>query len=214
MKVITFTFNPFQENTYIIYDDTNDCIIIDPGCYTEQERNVLKDFITNKNLNPVKLINTHCHLDHICGNNFVAKEYNLQLEACKKELPIIEHAPKAAQMYGFPMDKSPNISIFLEEGNTIEFGNSKLDIFLTPGHSPGSLCFYSAKLKFVIAGDVLFRTGIGRTDLPLGNYDDLIKSIKEKLFILPKKTTVYSGHGPTTSIGYELVNNPFFEKSA
>ena len=210
MQIATFTFNPFQENTYIIFDKTKECIIIDPGCYTDNERFILKDFIRKNDLKPVRLINTHCHLDHICGNNFVVKEYKLKLEACKMEIPIIEHAPKAAEMYGFPMEKSPNIEIFLDENDTIKFGVSNLKILFTPGHSPGSLCFYSEKHEFVIAGDVLFRMGIGRTDLPLGNYEDLINSIKEKLFTLPKETIVHCGHGDTTSIGYEIANNPFF----
>lgn len=210
MKITSFAFNPFQENMYIIYDETKECIIIDPGCYTDTERETLISFIEDNDLNPVRLLNTHCHLDHICGNFFIANKYNLKLEAHKEEIPILEHAPKAAQMYGFPMQDSPDIDIFLDEKDIISFGNSKLEILFTPGHSPGSISFYSKKHAFVIAGDVLFRQGIGRTDLPLGDYDTLIKSINEKLFILDKKTTVYSGHGPSTSIGYELVNNPFF----
>lgn len=210
MKVISFANNPFQENTYIVYDDSKECIIIDPGCYTENERTTLINFIEENELKPVRLINTHCHLDHICGNQFIANKYGLKLEANKEELPILEHAPKAAQMYGFPMQASPEIEIFLDEKDIVKFGKSELHILFTPGHSPGSLSFYSEKHGFVIAGDVLFRQGIGRTDLPLGDYDTLIQSIKEKLFTLPKKTVVYSGHGPETSIGYELVNNPFF----
>lgn len=210
MKVISFTNNPFQENTYIIFDETKECLIIDPGCYTETERNNLIGFIEENELKPVRLLNTHCHLDHICGNQFIANKYGLKLEANKEELPILEHAPKAAQMYGFPMEASPEIAIFLDENDTITFGKSKLSILFTPGHSPGSISFYSEKHEFVIAGDVLFKQGIGRTDLPLGDHETLLTSIREKLFTLPKKTVVYSGHGPETSIGYELVNNPFF----
>lgn len=210
MTVKSFAFNPFQENTYIVFDETKECIIIDPGCYSEQERNILSSFIEDNDLTPVRLINTHCHLDHICGNAFVVNKYNLKLEANKEELPILKHAPISAKNYGFPMEDSPEIEIFLDEKDVIKFGKSKLSILFTPGHSPGSISFYSEKELFVIAGDVLFRQGIGRTDLPLGDYDTLINSINQKLFTLPKKTTVYSGHGPTTTIGYELVNNPFF----
>lgn len=210
MQIATFTFNPFQENTYIVYDNTKECIIIDPGCYTDNERYMLKEFIRSNDLKPAKLINTHCHLDHICGNNFVAKEYKLKLEANKNELPILEHSPKSAELYGFPMENSPEIEVFLDDTQKIKFGESVLEILFTPGHSPGSLCFYSSKHEFIIAGDVLFRLGIGRTDLPLGNHEDLINSIQNKLFTLPKNTTVYSGHGQITSIGYEKANNPFF----
>lgn len=210
MKIASFPFNPFQENMYVIYDETKECIIIDPGCYSEDDRKILSKFIEDNNLKPVRLINTHCHLDHICGNSFVAKKYNLKLEANKEELPILEHAPKSAEMYGFPMDKSPEIELFLDENDTIKFGKSELKILFTPGHSPGSLSFYSKKDSFVIAGDVLFKQGIGRTDLPLGDYDTLINSIKKELFTLPKETAVYCGHGPSTSIGYEIKNNPFF----
>lgn len=210
MTIKSFAFNPFQENTYIVFDETKECVIIDPGCYTEQERQILVHFIEANNLKPVRLLNTHCHLDHICGNHFVATKYHLKLEAHKAELPILAHAPKAAKMYGFPMENSPEIEVFIDENDSIKFGKSTFEILLTPGHSPGSICFYSKKNEVVIAGDVLFRQGIGRTDLPLGNYEDLINSITEKLFTLPKKTIVYSGHGPSTSIGYELVNNPFF----
>lgn len=210
MTVKAFPFNPFQENTYVVYDETKECIIIDPGCYTPEERGSLVAFIEDNDLKPVRLLNTHCHLDHICGNKFIADKYGLKLEAHRAELPILEHAPKAAAMYGFPMETSPEIEIFLDESDTIHFGKSSFQILFTPGHSPGSISFYSEKESFVIAGDVLFKQGIGRTDLPLGDYDTLIRSIKEKLFTLDKRTTVYSGHGPSTTVGYELVNNPFF----
>lgn len=210
MTIKAFPFNPFQENTYIVSDETKECIIIDPGCYTPEERKYMLEYIEDNELKPVRLLNTHCHLDHICGNKFIAEKYGLKLEAHQAELPILEHAPKAASMYGFPMEKSPEIEIFLSEEDVVLFGNSKLEILFTPGHSPGSISFYSPKEAFIIAGDVLFKQGIGRTDLPLGDHETLLKSIKEKLFTLDKKTIVYSGHGPSTSIGYELVNNPFF----
>jgi len=210
MTIKAFPFNPFQENTYLVYDETKECLIIDPGCYTPQERDYLIEFIEDNDLKPVRLLNTHCHLDHICGNKFIAEKYGLKLEAHRAELPILAHAPQAASMYGFPMETSPEIEIFLDENDTIKFGKSSFQILFTPGHSPGSISFYSQKENFVIAGDVLFKQGIGRTDLPLGDYDTLIRSIKEKLFTLDKRTTVYSGHGPSTTVGYELVNNPFF----
>lgn len=210
IEVASFVFNPFQENTYVLYDETKDCIIIDPGCYTENERKQLKTFIKNNDLKPVALLNTHCHLDHICGNAFVANEYKLKLEAHKGEKVVLEASVAHGQMYGFVFEPSPAISKYIDEGDTIKFGNSELEILLTPGHSPASICFYSKKDGFVIGGDVLFFMSIGRTDLPGGNHQQLLNSIKEKLFVLPNEIKVYNGHGQPTQIGFEKQNNPFF----
>lgn len=210
IEVASFTFNPFQENTYILFDETKECVIIDPGCYTENERKQLKAFIKNNGLKPVKLLNTHCHLDHICGNAFVAKEYNLKLEAHKGEKVVLYAAPAHGQTYGFAFEPSPAIEKYIDEGDIISFGNSELEILFTPGHSPASICFYSKKDGFIIGGDVLFFMSIGRTDLPGGNHQQLLSSIKEKLFVLPNETKVYNGHGQATTIGFEKDNNPFF----
>ncbi len=213
-SIASLTFNPFQENTYILYDETLECVILDPGCYTQAERDELKQFIEAKNLKPVKLVNTHCHIDHVFGNAFVAKEWNLKLEAHKLEIPLLEKVPQIGEMYGVPAEESPAISTFLDEGDMLKFGNSSFEIIFTPGHSPGSLSFYHEKEKFVISGDVLFYQSIGRYDFPNSNYEDLVHSIKGKLFKLPDDVTVFSGHGPETQIGFEKVNNPFVGEHA
>lgn len=210
MQIKSFTFNPFQENTYVLYDETKECVIIDPGCNTINEQNQLQEFIELKGLKPVRLLNTHCHLDHIFGNHWVAKTYGLNVEANEKEVPMLSYAEQAAAMYGVPLQASPAIHTFLSEKDVLTFGNQKLTILFTPGHSPGSICFYHKESHSIIAGDVLFRESIGRTDLPMGNHEDLLRSIKTKLFTLPKETKVYCGHGVSTSIGYEIENNPFF----
>ncbi len=210
--VAKLTFNPFQENTYILYDDTKECVIFDPGMYTAEERKQCSDFIEENGLNPVRLINTHCHIDHVFGNNYIHKKYNLPLEIHEGELPVLQAVPQICQMYGVPYsDPSPMPSRFIKEGDIIEFGNSKLEAIFTPGHSPASLSFYCKASKFVIAGDVLFHQSIGRTDLPGGDFATLIGSIKDKLFPLGDEVTAYPGHGPETKIGYERMNNTFLQ---
>lgn len=209
ITVHAFTFGPFQENTYILYDETLECIIIDPGCYDQEERTELADFIEEKKLKPVKLINTHCHLDHVFGNGFVAGKYNLKLEINKLDKQVLDSFLMTASLYGLNADPSPQPSVYLEEGDKIKFGQSELEILFTPGHSPGSITFYNRDQKFMIAGDVLFHGSIGRTDLPGGNYQTLIDSIKNKLFPLGDDYTVYNGHGSSTTTGFERLNNPF-----
>jgi glyoxylase-like metal-dependent hydrolase (beta-lactamase superfamily II) len=209
MQIKKFTFNPIQENMYIIYDETKECIIIDPGCYFHHEREELVDFISENNLKPIKLINTHCHLDHICGNKYVAETWGLKLEASFLDEYNLERSIQAGKLYNMPIEPSPPIEVDLKEGDEIRFGNSLLTILFTPGHSAGSLSFYSEEHQILIAGDVLFRMSIGRTDLPGGDFDTLISTIKTKLFILPEETIVYSGHGDETTIGDEMKNNPF-----
>ena len=207
--VASFTFNPFQENTYILYDETKECIIIDPGCYTSAEKEELAQFIEKQGLTPVRLINTHCHIDHVFGNKFIAEKYNLALEIHEGELPVLAALPQTSAMYGVPVELSPQPGSFLTEADQLRFGNSNLEILFTPGHSPASISFYSAESKFVIAGDVLFYGSIGRTDLPGGNFQTLIASIKNKFFPLGDEVKVYPGHGPATTIGFERQNNPF-----
>ncbi|MEO1625078.1 MAG: MBL fold metallo-hydrolase, partial [Bacteroidota bacterium] len=180
--------------------------------YTQTERDALADFIDKEKLTPVRLINTHCHLDHIFGNRFVADRYGLGLEIHQGELDVLRAAGQVALMYGVPMpDESPLPSSFLQEGQSVEFGNTRLQMLLAPGHSPASLCFYSEEDGFVIGGDVLFKGSIGRADLPGGDYDTLIRSVREQLFPLPEATIVYPGHGPRTTIGAEKTSNPFFQ---
>jgi hydroxyacylglutathione hydrolase len=205
-----FEFNPFSENTYIIFDETNECIIFDPGCWQKNEKETLKNFIEQQNLKPVRLINTHCHIDHVFGNKFIADLYQLPLEAHALEIPVLENYPNARKMFNVPGDDSPPISRFIEDDAIITFGNSSLLSIFTPGHSPGSLSFYDVESNILIAGDVLFQGSIGRTDLPGGNHKTLIQSIRERLFVLPDDTEVYPGHGPSTTIGFEKMHNPFF----
>ncbi|MGB1242540.1 MAG: MBL fold metallo-hydrolase [Chitinophagales bacterium] len=211
IQVLKFTFNPFQENTYLIYDETNECVVFDPGCQTSKEKQTLTDVIADLNLKPVILVNTHCHIDHVFGNKFMMETYGLELAIHKGELPVLQSVEMVGRMYNIPVEPSPMPSVFLEEGDELKFGNSSLQIFLTPGHSPASLSFYSAADQFVIAGDVLFREGIGRTDLPGGDFTTLIKSIKTKLFTLEDGVKIYSGHGPETTIGHEKANNVFLK---
>ncbi len=205
-----FTFNAFQENSYIVYDkETKDCIILDPGCGNAKEEQELVDFIERNKLLPKRLINTHCHIDHVLGNLFVAEKYKLVLEAHRLEIPVLQSGGQVSKMYNIPYKRSPDISKFLEEGEPLELGGFRLDILLTPGHSPGSISFYSKESKWVISGDVLFMNSIGRTDLPGGDYNTLIGSIAAKLLPLPDDVKVYSGHGPSTTIGHERSTNPF-----
>jgi len=209
-EVYKFTFNPFQENTYIVADATGECVIFDPGCYDQGEKKQLKDFIESKELKPVRLINTHCHLDHIFGNKFVAETYNLELEIHKGEVPVLEAVPMVCMRYGLPLpEESPKAGRFIEAGEIIEFGETKLKTLFTPGHSPASISFYCSENEFIIAGDVLFYESIGRTDLPGGDFATLINSIKTEFFSLPNDTKVYPGHGPATTVGHEMLFNPF-----
>ena len=210
MKVKSFTFNQFQENTFVVYDNTKECLIIDPGCYSENERTELRTFIMSEGLKPVKLINTHCHIDHVLGNKFVSELWDLELYMHKEDLPVLENVKDISGFFGFEnYERSPSPKHFLAQGDTLNFGDSSFDILFTPGHAPGHICLLSKKDGFIIAGDVLFNGSIGRTDLPGGDYDKLIESIKTKLLPLDENTIVYCGHGPSTSIGKEKMNNPF-----
>ena len=209
ISVQQFVFNEFQENTYVLYDESGECIIFDPGCHHASEQKILEDFISEKKLNPVKLINTHCHIDHVLGNPFVAKKYDLELYMHQDELQTYSDTGRWAEMFGLVMEEIPERKVFINEGDQIKFGNSTLDIFFTPGHSIASLSFYNKAEKICISGDVLFQGSIGRTDLPGGNFDTLISSIKTKLFTLDDDVKVYSGHGDPTSIGFERKHNPF-----
>lgn len=204
-----FTFNPFEENTYILFDETKECVIIDPGCSNPSEQEEIVDFIKSEQLKPVKLLNTHCHIDHVFGNSFIAKKYNLALEIHKEDLQTLHSLPQVSHLYGLNAEESVEPSNFLNEGDKIVFGNSSLDILFTPGHSPGSICFVSHADKLIIGGDVLFYGSIGRTDLPGGDHETLLSSIRTKLFVLDDDFAVFSGHGQETTIGFEKKNNPF-----
>jgi len=204
-----FALNPFQVNTYILWDETKECAIIDPGCYGQEEQELITGFIKENGLKPVRLINTHCHIDHIAGMAFVSKEYGLKPAAHPAGLPFIEHSKETGLVYGLDKLETITPELTLHEGDIIRFGNSELNVIETPGHADGSVCFISHADQFVFTGDVLFHQSIGRTDFPTGDYDVLIKSIREKLLTLPPDYKIYSGHGPETTIGYEAYSNPF-----
>lgn len=213
MQIDHLVFSPFEVNTYIISDKSKECIIIDPACNNKQEQEYLVKFISDKNLKPVKLINTHCHLDHVFGNKFVCDTYNLKTEASKDEEFNLNNAVNAAMLYGVQMEKPYPIKSFIKEGDIIKFGFSELNVLHVPGHSSGSLVFYSDEEKFAIVGDVLFNGSIGRTDLPGGDHETLLSQIKTKLFKLNNATMVRPGHGPKTTILKEKETNPFFSDS-
>jgi glyoxylase-like metal-dependent hydrolase (beta-lactamase superfamily II) len=209
LSVKPFTFNPVQENTYVLYNEARQCCIIDPGCYFPEEEQELKEFIEQNSLQPVLLLNTHCHLDHVFGNKFVHQAWGLTLHIHPLEKKLLDFAPQSGQMWQLPFDNYEGDLVYLKEGTNISVGTDELEIRLTPGHSPGSVCFYHEPGNFVIGGDVLFNGSIGRTDLPGGDFNTLINSIQTQLFTLPDGTKVYSGHGPVTTIGLEKMNNPF-----
>ncbi len=209
LTVQPFTFNPVQENTYVVYNEKGQCCIIDPGCYFASEEMELKKFIEDKRLKPIYLLNTHCHLDHIFGNRFVHKTFGLELHLHPLEKPVLEHGPVSGQMFQLPFDNYDGPLHYLEEGDQIRIGDEVMDILFTPGHSPGSISFYSKAHKFLISGDVLFEGSVGRTDLPGGSFEVLEQSIRTKLYTLPEDVIVYSGHGGSTTIGDEMRSNPF-----
>jgi hydroxyacylglutathione hydrolase len=209
INVKVFTFNPVQENTYILYNEKGNAIIIDPGCYSENEQNSLYSFLTTNKLTPVQLINTHCHLDHVFGNKWVYDTFKTELYIHANEKPVLAYAPISGSQWGLNFDNYQGPLHFINEGDLIQLDDDKLSILFTPGHSPGSISFYCKEQNFVIAGDILFYESIGRTDLPGGNHATLLNSIREKLFVLPNETIVYNGHGPSTTIQHEKNYNPF-----
>ncbi|WP_163716587.1 MBL fold metallo-hydrolase [Mangrovibacterium lignilyticum] len=209
IQVKKFTFNPIQENTYVLYDETKECIIVDAGCYFDYEQKELSDFIAENQLNPVKLVNTHCHLDHIFGVTYCRTTYSIPFLAHQDDLFLVEDIVAHGDRFGIPTEPVDGPDEYIEEGDLIQFGNSALELIHVPGHAPGSLVLYCKEQNFMLVGDVLFFGSIGRTDLPKGSYEQLIGNIKQKLLILPEETLIYSGHGPETSIGFEKKSNPF-----
>jgi glyoxylase-like metal-dependent hydrolase (beta-lactamase superfamily II) len=205
----SFCFNPFQQNTYLLYDNQGTAFIIDPGNYTSSENSLLKSFIDEKKLNLKRLLLTHAHIDHILGNKFILDTYGLLPEAHVEELFFIDRMPQSGATYGVPCDPSPYPEKYIVPGDKILLGDYEFETLYTPGHSPGSISFYNKENKLLISGDVLFKNSIGRTDLPKGDHETLLTSIKEQLFTLPDDVKVFSGHGPSTTIGYEKANNPF-----
>ena len=212
MKIKTFEFNPLGVNTYVISDDTKECVVVDAACYYPDEQALLLDYIFEHDLVVKKIINTHLHFDHIFGVHFLTKKLELPLMYHHDDAYLLEDVPEQLSLFGFPSTQQcykPVEHEYLKEGDTISFGNSKLYVLHVPGHSPGSLAFYEEQMEIVISGDTLFHGGIGRTDLPGGSFRQLAKSIQTKLYRLPQEVVVYPGHGSSTTIGYEKWNNPF-----
>ncbi len=203
-------FNSFQVNTYFVWDESGECLIIDPAFSTEEEQVIAIEFISQNKLKPVAQINTHCHVDHVAGVNFIREKYSLPFSAHREESRLADNAPVMGRIFGFRISPLNGIDRFIEEHEQIRFGSSALEALHVPGHSPGSLAYYCADGGFVLTGDALFQGSIGRTDLPGGDYETLISSIREKLFTLPGNTVVCPGHGAFSSIADELASNPFF----
>ena len=208
-SVKQFTFSPVQENTYVVYNEEDVACIIDPGCYSQHERNQLKELIEKQHLRPKYLLNTHCHLDHVFGNKFIHETYKLNLHCHALEKKVLDFASRSGELWGLPFENYEGPILFIEEKDRVEVGNDVFDILFIPGHSPGSICFYCKAQQFIIGGDVLFRESIGRTDLPGGDHETLLQGIRTKLFSLPDEVVIYPGHGPSTTIGHEKKFNPF-----
>jgi hydroxyacylglutathione hydrolase len=209
LNVQSFTVNPLQENTYILYNEQRLCCIIDPGCYFASEEMEIKKFIDDRQLQPIYLLNTHCHLDHIFGNRFIHKTFGLPLHIPRLEKQVLDLGPLTAERWQLPFENYDGELKYIEEGDVIKIGDDELQVLFTPGHSPGHVVFYNRAEKFLIGGDVLFEGSVGRTDLPGGDFATLEESILTKLYTLPEDVIVYPGHGGSTTIGDEMKTNPF-----
>jgi glyoxylase-like metal-dependent hydrolase (beta-lactamase superfamily II) len=209
INIKKFTVNPLQENSYVVYDETGDCIFVDPGFYFPEERDKVKKFISDHKLNPVLIANTHCHFDHIMGVEFIREEYGIGFSTHADDVFWIEAAIEQGEMFGFQLESVRMPDSLFDENELVEFGNSALGIIHVPGHSPGHVVFYSEKDKVLLSGDVIFYGSIGRTDLPGGDYNQLISNINKKLLCLPSDVKILTGHGPSTNIGFEKSSNPF-----
>ncbi|WAC09695.1 MBL fold metallo-hydrolase [Dyadobacter pollutisoli] len=210
VQIQTFVFNPFSENTYLLSDETGEAIIIDPGCYDQSEYKTLTDYIASNNLTPVKIINTHAHIDHVLGIAALKRKYNIPFYLHRLDEPVLKAVKSYASNYGFAVFDEPEIDQYLKEGESVTFGNTSLKIIFVPGHAPGHVAFVNDEQKFVIGGDVLFHLSIGRTDLPGGDHATLLSSIRTQLFTLPDDYQVFPGHMQSTTIGFEKKHNPFF----
>ncbi len=209
LQLHTFTFNPFQENTYLISHNDGSCLIVDPGCYTASEHKKLTDYLSAANLKPLAIVNTHAHIDHILGLDYLRNHYQIPFYLHPLELDVLQWAPQSGRMWGFDIQLPELPEYHLPDSGALKIGNIELEIILCPGHSPGSVCFIHNEGAWLTGGDVLFKEGIGRTDLPGGNHQQLITSIKEELFRLPGHYTVFPGHGPETTLEHEQRHNPF-----
>ena len=211
ISIETFVFNPFMENTYLLFDHTGECIIVDAGCYEKEEKEELTDFISEKGLTPVRLVNTHCHVDHVLGLAFLKSRYDIPFSIHKLEKPLLHATETQGKVFGLVAGPAAVPDDFLEDGDRITFGESSLGAIHVPGHSPGSLVLYCREDAFMLSGDVLFSGSIGRSDLPGGDHETLVHSIHEKLMVLDPDTRVFPGHGPDTSIASERDSNPFLQ---
>ncbi len=213
VEVKSFVCNPYQENTYLLFDESRECVIIDPGMYTGDEQNEVLKYIAAEKLKPVLLLNTHCHIDHVLGNKFIFDTYGLLPRFHKGEEAMLNAVVAYAPQMGIRYEVSPLPEVYLAESGVINFGKSELELIFAPGHSPAHLCFYNRQDNLLIGGDVLFYQSIGRTDLPGGNHEQLIRSIREKIFKLPDDCRVYPGHGQSTLVGFEKEFNPFLNRT-
>lgn len=209
IRIQTFAFNPFSENTYVVFDQTGEGVIIDPGCYETEEKTTLAKFIEDEGIKINYLLNTHCHIDHVLGNHFVKEKYKVPFLIHPKEEPVLKSVKAYAPSYGFAQYHETLPDQFINEGDKVLFGTIEFQVLFLPGHAPGHIGFYHSDSKSLFSGDVLFQQSIGRTDLPGGDHTTLIKSIHQKIFTLPDDVVVYPGHGDPTTVGEEKVSNPF-----
>ncbi len=209
IQIQSFVFSPFDENTYVLYDETGEAVIIDPGCLMQAEKETLSHFIAEKGLKVTLLLQTHAHLDHVFGSAYVKRKYGVKMYMHKNEFPILASVESRCRLWGIKGYEPVEADGFLEEGTVVKFGHSTLDILFVPGHAPGHLAFVSHAQRFVIGGDVLFRGSIGRTDFPLCDHAALINSIQTKFMTLADDYVVFAGHMDPTTIGYERRTNPF-----
>lgn len=211
LHIQTFTFNPLAENTYVLYDDTLECVIIDPGCYERDEQETLTAFIEEKGLKVMKLLNTHGHFDHVFGNAYVKRTFGVALFIHPLDEATLRSVITYASIYGFVRYEPAEPDGFLEEGDVVSFGNTQLKVLFLPGHAPGHIGFYAEQDGVLIGGDVLFKHSIGRTDLPGGDHQTLLRSIRDKVLPLGDTVKVYPGHGPMTTVGEEKRANPYLQ---
>jgi len=209
IRIKKFVVNPFGENSYVLSDETMEALVVDAGFYFQEEREQLIHYLTENGLKPVRLVNTHCHFDHVMGVDFIRQKFGIPFECHAEDAFWLTLASAQSRSFGISMENPAAADGTITEGESVMFGRSPLRIIHVPGHSPGHVAFYAEQEHFLLAGDVLFSGGIGRSDLPGGNYARLMQSITEKLLVLPPETTVYSGHGTETSVGWEKTHNPY-----
>ena len=209
VNIKTFILNPFQENTFVIWDQTLECVIIDAGNYSAAEDRTLSEFITEHKLKPVMALNTHGHVDHILGVDYVTRRFDIPFALHGGDSFLVSSAVESGKLYGFEVHETPEIKIDLNGMEQVSFGNTTLQIIHTPGHTPGHVCIYEPQSKSLFTGDTLFKGSIGRTDLPGGDYSWIMQSILEKIIPLGGDVKIYPGHGPASTIGHEMLHNPF-----